>query len=77
MSAAGEECSFQMHTDDYIGCAVATADSFSMDINGDDDKTIVCAIARAACADFLSNSNSDDISKTMTVVMQKHVTQLD
>ena len=31
-----------------------------MNINDDDDQTVGCAIAR--CADFLSNSDSDDIS---------------
>ncbi len=31
-----------------------------MNINGNDDQTVGCAIAR--CADFLSNSDSDDIS---------------
>ncbi len=31
-----------------------------MNINDDDDQTVGCAIAR--CADFLSNSASDDIS---------------
>jgi hypothetical protein len=33
-----------------------------MDINDDDNQTVGCAIACAARADFLSNSNSDDIS---------------
>ncbi len=33
-----------------------------MDINDNDNQTVGCAIARAARADFLSNSNSDDIS---------------
>jgi hypothetical protein len=61
MSAAGEECSFWMHTDDYIGCAVA-ADSISMDINDNDDQSVGCAIARATRAEFLSNSDSEDIS---------------
>jgi hypothetical protein len=62
MSAAGEECPFWMHTDDYIGCAIANADSVSMDITDDDDQTVECTIARAAHADFLSNSDSEDIS---------------
>ncbi len=31
-----------------------------MNINDDDDQTVGCAIA--CCADFLSNSDSDDIS---------------
>jgi hypothetical protein len=62
MSVAGEECSFWMHTDNYVGCAIANADSVSMDINDDNDQTVGCAIARAARADFLSNSNSKDIS---------------
>jgi hypothetical protein len=62
MSAAGEECSFRMHTDDYIGCAVANADIVSMDINDDDDQTVGCTTVRAARADFLSNSGSEDIS---------------
>jgi hypothetical protein len=62
MSAAGEECSFWMHTDNYIGCAIATADSVSMGINDNDDQTVGCAIACAACAEFLSNSDSKDIS---------------
>ncbi len=78
MSAAGEECSFWMHTDDYIGCAVANADSISMDINYNDDQTAGCAIACAAHADFLFHSDSEEFSdKTMTVVVRKHVTQLD
>jgi hypothetical protein len=38
------------------------SDSVSMDINDNDNQTVGCAIARAACADFLSNSDSDDIS---------------
>ncbi len=62
MSAAGEECSFGMHTDNYFGCAVATSDSISKDINDDDDQTVGCAIAHNACADILSNSDSKDIS---------------
>ncbi len=62
MSAAGEECSFWMHTDDYIGCDVATADSISMDNNDNDSQTIGCTTAHAACADFSSNSDSEDIS---------------
>jgi hypothetical protein len=33
-----------------------------MDINDNDGQTVGCAIARAARADFLSNSDSDDIS---------------
>jgi hypothetical protein len=33
-----------------------------MDINDDDDQTVGCAIAHAARADFLSNSDFDDIS---------------
>jgi hypothetical protein len=33
-----------------------------MDINDDDNQTVECAIARAAHADFLSNSDLDDIS---------------
>jgi hypothetical protein len=33
-----------------------------MDINEDDNQTVGCAMARAARADFLSNSNSNDIS---------------
>jgi hypothetical protein len=33
-----------------------------MDINDDDNQTVGCTIARAARADFLSNSNSNDIS---------------
>jgi hypothetical protein len=40
MSAAGEECSFWMHTDDYIGCAIANADFVSIDINDDDNQTV-------------------------------------
>jgi hypothetical protein len=62
MSAAGEECSCRMNMDNYIGCAVANADSVSMDINDDGNQTVGCAIARVARADFLSNSNSNDIS---------------
>ena len=62
MLAAVEECSFGMHTDDYIGCAVASAGSVSKDINGQDDQTVGCAIACAARADISSNSNSEDIS---------------
>jgi hypothetical protein len=33
-----------------------------MDINDDDNQTVGCAIAHAAYADFLSNSDSNDIS---------------
>jgi hypothetical protein len=62
MTAAAEECSFWMHTDDYVGFAVATADPVSMDINDNDNQTVGCTIARAARADFLSNSDSEDIS---------------
>jgi hypothetical protein len=62
MSAAGEECSFWMHTDDYIGCAIANADSVSMDINDNDNQTVRCTIACAAHAEFLFNSDSDDFS---------------
>ncbi len=40
MSAAGEECSFGIDTDDNIGCAVAPADSVSKDINDNDDQTV-------------------------------------
>ncbi len=36
------------------------SDYVSMDINDDDDQTVGCTIARHA--DFLSNSDSDDIS---------------
>jgi hypothetical protein len=77
MSAAGEECSCRMNTDDYIGCAITNADSVSMDINDDDNQTVRCSIAHAAHAVFLSNSDSKDISMTMIVVVRKHVTQLD
>jgi hypothetical protein len=52
MSAAGEECSCRMNTDNYFGCAIANADSVSMDINDDDNQTVGCAIAHAAHADF-------------------------
>ncbi len=45
MSAAGEECTFWMNTDDYIGCAVANVDSVSMDINDNENQTVGCAIA--------------------------------
>jgi hypothetical protein len=38
------------------------SDSASMDINDDDNQTVGCAIAHAAHAEFLSNSDSDDIS---------------
>jgi hypothetical protein len=51
-----------MHADDYIGCAIANADSVSMDINDNANQTDGCAIAHAARADFLSNSDSEDIS---------------
>jgi hypothetical protein len=37
MSAAGEECPCGMNADNYIGCAVANADSVLMDINDNDD----------------------------------------
>ena len=37
MSVAGEEYSFWVHTDNYIGCAIANADSVSMYINGNGD----------------------------------------
>jgi hypothetical protein len=33
-----------------------------MNINGNDNQTVGCAIAHAAHADFLSNSEFDDIS---------------
>jgi hypothetical protein len=62
MSAAGEECSCRMNTANYIGCSISNDDSVSMNINDNDNQTVGCAIARAAHADFLSNSNSDDIS---------------
>ncbi len=62
MSAAGEECSFGMHTDNFIGCAIATADSISKDINDDDNQTVGCTIARAAYADIPPNFDSEDIS---------------
>jgi hypothetical protein len=62
MLAAGEECSFWMHTDNYIGSSVATADSISMDINDNDDQTIGYAIVHAARAVFLCNSDYEDIS---------------
>ncbi len=67
------------NTENYIGCAIANADSVSMDINDDDNQNVGCAIACAARADFLSNSDSNDISETMTttVVVRKYVTQLD
>ncbi len=51
-----------MNTDNYIGCAFANADSVSMDINDNDNQTVGCAMTRAAHADFLSNSDSKDIS---------------
>jgi hypothetical protein len=41
MSAAGEECSFGMATDNSIGCPVAAANSVSKDINEDDVSIIV------------------------------------
>jgi hypothetical protein len=62
MSAAGKEYSYWMITDNYIGCAIANADSFSKDINDNDNQTVGCTIAHAAGADFMSNSDSDDIS---------------
>jgi hypothetical protein len=46
----------------YIGCAVATADSISKDINDNDDQTVGYAITCAAHADIPSNSDSKDIS---------------
>jgi hypothetical protein len=49
-----------MDTEDSIGCAVATADSISKDIDDDGDQTVGCAIARAADP---SRSNSKDISE--------------
>jgi hypothetical protein len=48
-----------MDADNYIGCAVAPADSVSKDINDNDDQTDGCAIARAA---HPSSSNSEDFS---------------
>jgi hypothetical protein len=51
-----------MNTDIYIGCAIVNADSVSMDINDNDNQTVGCANARAARADFSSNSDSGDIS---------------
>jgi hypothetical protein len=59
MSAAGEECSFGMDTDDSIGHAIAAADSILKDINKDNDQTVGCAIAQAA---HPSSSDSKDIS---------------
>ncbi len=38
------------------------SDSVSMDIDDDDNQTVGCTMAHAARADFLSNSNSNDIS---------------
>jgi hypothetical protein len=75
MSAAGEDCSFGMDTDNYIGCAVAPADSISKDVNDNDDQTVGCAIARA---DIPSYSDTRIlVKKMMTVVLRKHVTPLD
>ncbi len=59
MSAAGEECSFGMDTDDSIGCAAAAADSIAKDIYDNGDQTVGFAIARAADSSW---SDSKDIS---------------
>jgi hypothetical protein len=49
-----------------------------MDINDDDNQTVGCAIARAACAAFVSNSDLILlVTMTMTVVVRELVTQLD
>jgi hypothetical protein len=67
-----------MNTYNYIGCAIANADSVLMDINDSDDKTVGCAIARAAMMIFcLAPILMILVTMTMTVVVQKHVTQLD
>jgi hypothetical protein len=60
MSAASDKCSCRMNTDNYIG--FANAGSVSMDFNDNAKQTVGCTIAHAARADFLSNSDSDDIS---------------
>ena len=52
----------RMNTNNYIGCAVANANSVLMKINDDDNQTVGCAIACAARAHFPSNSDSKDIS---------------
>jgi hypothetical protein len=51
-----------MNTDNYIGCAIANTDFVLMDINGNDNQTVGCTIAHAIRADFVSNSDPDDIS---------------
>ncbi len=49
-----------------------------MDINGDDNQTVGCTIAHASHADFTSNPIPMILVMiTVTVVVQKHVTQLD
>ena len=74
MSAAGEECSFGMDTDNWIECVVAPADSISKDINDKHDQTVGCANARAA---HMSSSNSEDISDKDDDTFAEHVTPLD
>ncbi len=78
MSSAAEECSFGMHPENYIGCAVATADSVSKDINDDDDQTVGCTIAMLPVLIFpLIPIPRIFVTKMMTVVLRKHVTPLD
>jgi hypothetical protein len=68
----------EVHSDNYIGSAIATADYVSKDINDDDDQTVGCTIACAAHADIPSNSIPRIlVTKMMTVVLWKHVTSLD
>ncbi len=78
MSAAGEECSFWMHTNNYIGSAVANADLFlwismtmTIRLLGAPSPMlpvlIFCIIPIPRILVMMS----------MTVVVWKHVTQLD
>jgi hypothetical protein len=60
MSEAGEECSFGRDTDNFIGCAIAAADSVYKDINDNDDQTVGCAIARAAHWSSFDSKNISD-----------------
>ncbi len=78
MSAAGEECSCRMNTDKHIECAIANADSVLMEINDNDDQTVGCTIAHAACAVFcLIPILMILVMMTMSVVVWNLVTQLD
>jgi hypothetical protein len=75
MSAAGEECSFGMDTDNYIECAVAPADSFSKDIN--DMMIRLLGVPLPVLLIGLIPIPRILVTKMKTVVLRKHVTPLD